>query len=161
MACGSTICCCRHRPATGSPMSASTAMCAAGRSRRTMCRCGRIWIWRRRSVPPSWWARLRFAHPTASRLLSLFPAALHPLLQHLEAHGAAAVGGLGEGAAVGFPEPALISAGAVTRQRQLHQAARGLPRQAVAVEQHLAEQRLRLVLALLGGEAEPARAIAE
>jgi hypothetical protein len=34
-------------------------------------------------------------------------------------------------------------------------AARGLARQAVAVEQHLAEQGLRLVLAVLGGKAKP------
>src|SRR6476661_7702384 len=145
-ACGSTTFYCRHRPATGSPMSASTAMCAAGRSRRTTCRYGRIWISRRRDAPPS------------SHLLA---AALHPLLQHLEAHGAVVVGRLGEGAVVAFLDPGLFGTGAVTRQRQPHQAARGLPRQLVAVEQHLAEQRLRLVLALLGGEPEPARAIAE
>src|SRR5882757_9842767 len=32
-------------------MSASIAMCGPGRSRRTTCRSGRIWSWRRRSRP--------------------------------------------------------------------------------------------------------------
>src|SRR4051812_1663612 len=46
-ACGSIICCCRRRPATGWSMSASTATCGPGKNRRTTCRSGPISISRR------------------------------------------------------------------------------------------------------------------
>ena len=42
MGSASTICCCRPRPPIGSSVPASTSMCVAGRSRRTMSRFGSI-----------------------------------------------------------------------------------------------------------------------
>ena len=83
------------------------------------------------------------------------------MLEHLQCHGAVVVGGLGESAVIAFPNPALVGGGIVARQRQPHQAAGGLPRQPVAGEQHLAEHRLRLMLALLGCQTKPARSVAE
>src|SRR5271165_6366267 len=104
-----------------------------------------------------WWVSLPLYPPYVASI----PLALHPVLEHLQRHGAVVVGGLGESAVVVFLDPGLVRTGAVAGERQPHQAAGGLPRQAVAVEQHLAEQRLRLVLALLRGKAKPARAVAE
>jgi exodeoxyribonuclease-3 len=46
----SIICCCRRSPPTNLATSASTSMCAAGRSRRITCRCGSIWISRRNNA---------------------------------------------------------------------------------------------------------------
>src|ERR1700737_5583714 len=122
-------------------MSGSTAMSGPGRSRQTMCGYGRIWTSRRRdaSIPP----------------------ALHPVLEHLQCHRAVVLGRLCDRLVVAFLDPGLVRRGAVARQGQPHQSAGGLTRQLVAVEQHLAEQGLRLVLALLRGKPEPARAIAE
>src|SRR5689334_3184667 len=112
-----------------------------------------------------WWAR-RFAPlPTygsfTDRLSPSVLLALHPVLEHLQRHGAVLVGGLGESAVVAFADPALVGGGVVARQRQPHQAASRLPRQPVAGEQHLAEHGLRLMLALLGGQTKPASAVAE
>src|SRR6516225_9343082 len=56
-----------------------------------------------------------------------------------------------------FLDPSVLWAGRIAREREPHQAARGLTRYELALEQHVAEQRLRLILALVGGEAEPAR----
>src|SRR5579883_1998709 len=39
----STTCCCHRARPTGSPMSASTSTCAAGKSRLITCRSGSIW----------------------------------------------------------------------------------------------------------------------
>src|SRR6267154_5542409 len=131
-------------------MSASIATCAPGKNRPIMYRCGPILIWRRPETGE------RQAAARASIL-----AALHPVLEHLQRHGAVVVGCFRDRPVITFPDPDLIRRGVVARQRQPHQPARGLPRQTVAVEQHLAEQGLGLVLALLGGKPEPARAIAE
>src|ERR1700756_634610 len=84
------------------------------------------------------------------------PLAAHPSLDHLQRHGTIVVGGLGKSAVVALLDPGLIGPGAVAGQGQPHQPARGLARQLLAVEQHLAKQRLRLMLALLRGQAEPA-----
>src|SRR5437899_2794149 len=125
-------------------MSGSTVTYAAGKSHRTMCRCGPISISRR-----------------PKRCAQSVPAALHPVLEHLQRRGTIIVGRFSKRPVVAFLDPDFVRARAVTRERQPHQAARGLPRQPVAVEQHLAEQGLRLMLALLRGKAEPARAIGE
>src|SRR4051812_41374237 len=69
---GSITCCCRRRRATGWSGSASTAMCAPGRSRRITCRCGPISIWRRRSAQD--------VAMTKYTRRQLFPLALAPLL---------------------------------------------------------------------------------
>src|SRR5258708_3001448 len=132
-------------------MSASIVMCGPGKSRRTTCRCGRIWTWKRPD-----WRQARSGSGARS-----VPAALHPVLEHLQPHGAVVVGGFGDRPVVAFLDPDLIRRGAVAGKGQPHQPARGLTRQPVAVEQHLAEHGLRLMLALLGGEPEPARAVAE
>src|ERR1700737_927423 len=133
-------------------MSESIVTCAAGKSRRTMSRCGRIWIWRRRR-------RLSTVIAREARPRSVL-AALHPVLEHLQRHRTVVLGRLRDSLVVAFLDPGFVRRGAVTRQRQPHQPAGGLTRQLVAVEQHLAEQGLRLMLALLGGKAEPARTIA-
>src|SRR6187455_2215452 len=86
---------------------------------------------------------------------------LHPVLKHLQRRRAIVVGRLGESAVVALADPALFRRRIVAGQRQPHQATRGLPWQAVAVEQHLAEHGLRLMLALLGRQTKPARAVAE
>src|SRR6266403_3754761 len=129
-------------------MSASTAMYAAGKNRRTMCRYGLTSTSRRREsqVP--------------LKAVSVFPA-LHPVLEHLQGHRAVILGRLGDCPVVAFLDPGLVRSRAVARQGQPHQPAGGLPRQLVAVEQHLTEQGLRLMLSLLGGKAEPACAITE
>src|ERR1700721_3019447 len=117
------------------------AMWGPGRNRRIMSRSGRIWISRRRK-------------------LSVL-AAGHPVLEHLQAHRPVIVGRLGERLVVAFLDPGFVRSSIRERQGQPHQATSGLTRQLVAVEQHLTEQGLRLMLALLGGKAEPARAITE
>src|SRR3979411_1142826 len=86
-------------------------------------------------------------------------AALHPVLEHLQRHRAVVLGRLGDRLVVAFLDPDFVRRGAVARQRQPHQPAGGLTRQLVAVEQHLTKQGRRLLLALLGGTPEPARAI--
>src|SRR4029077_2945984 len=97
-------------------------------------------------------------HPPYS---SSIPVAPHPELEHLQRRGAIVVGGFREGAVIALLDPGLIGPRAVARQGQPHQSARRLARQPVAIEQHLTEQRLGLMLALLRGETEPARAVAE
>src|SRR3954451_21656519 len=116
-------------------MSGSIATYAVGKSRQITFRCGRISIWKRRN------------RPAASVL-----AALHPMLEHLQRRGAVTVRALGDRLVVAFLDAGLVRRGAVARQGQLHQAAGSFARQLIAVEQHLAEQRLRLVLALLRGK---------
>src|SRR5450759_3430286 len=133
-------------------MSASIVMCAVGKSPRTMFRYGRTSISRRREVLP--------LSPRTGRGEGSVLAALHPVLEHLQGHRAVILGRLGDRLVVAFLDPGLVRRGAVPRQRQPHQPTGGLARQLVAIEQHLAEQGLGLMLALLGGEAEPARAIA-
>src|SRR6202047_4486182 len=179
-ACAPIISCCRRRPATGSSMPGSTAMCAAGRNRRIMCRFGSISTLRPRKRPVR---RVTKAAPLAPcpasatgkengghalalpTLLSasnyLVLAALHPVLEHLQRHRTVVFGRLGDRLVVAVLDPGFIRRGAVARQCQPHQAAGGLTRQLVAIEQHLAEHGLRLMLALWGRKAEPARAIAE
>src|SRR6266849_9294844 len=158
-------------------MSGSTAMCAAGKSRRTTCRYGLTSTLRRREFRgPN---RAGLADLRRIRLKGVaFPAslgkaagdrqrrssvlaALHPVLEHLQRHRAVILGRLGDCPVVAFLDPDFVRRRAVPRQGQPHQPAGSLTRQLVAVEQHLTEQGLRLMLALLGGKAEPARAIAE
>src|SRR5271154_2517738 len=184
----STICCCRRKPATASSMSGSTAMCAAGRSRRTTSRFGRtlIWKWPEAKVGGQIHSERFRANRTpvrvkktrqnkeaarASVLIQSEPMllwarksvalALHPVLKHLQRHGPVVVGSLGNSAVVTFLDPDFVRTGAIASQGQPHQAARSLARQAVAVEQHLNEQGLRFVLSLLRRKTQPARAIAE
>src|ERR1700692_2572758 len=130
-------------------MSVSTAMCAPGRNRRITCRSGSTWIWRRPEVRPFVRARRSV------------PAALYPVLKHLQRHRTVILGRLADRLVVAVLDPDLVRRGAVARQRQPHQPAGGLTRQLVTVEQHLTEHGLRLMLALLGGQTKPARAIAE
>src|SRR5579863_8576817 len=151
-ACASITCCYRRRPATVSSTPGSTATYAPGKSPLITFRSGLISILRRRSPPPI----LRRIRAGESVL-----AALYPVLEHLQRHRAVVVGRLGERLVVAVLDPNLIRRGAGKRQRQPHQAAGGLARQLVAVEQHLTEQGLRLVLALLRGKAQPARPVAE
>src|SRR3984957_1699492 len=125
-------------------------MYGPGKNRRITCRSGLIWIWRR----PDFASRRQADEGSVL-------AALHPVLEHLERHGAVVVRRLADRLAVAVLGPGLVRGGAVARQRQPHQPAGGLTRQLVAVEQHLTEHGLRLMLALLRGQTEPARSIAE
>src|SRR2546423_15101735 len=88
-------------------------------------------------------------------------AALHPVLEHLQRHGAVVIRRLGDSLVIAFLDPGLVGRGAIARQRQPHQSARSLTRQLVAIEKHLTEHGLSLMLPLLRGKAEPARAVAE
>src|SRR6266480_6936095 len=132
-------------------MSESTAMCAPGKSRRITCRCGPTSISGRLEVRPS---------PLGGEAKKSILAALYPVLEHLQRHRTVVVGRLGDRLVVAFLDPGLVWRGAVARQLQPHQPAGGLTRQLVAVEQHLTEHGLCLMLALLGGKAKPARSIA-
>src|ERR1700747_3789463 len=67
--------------------------------------------------------------------------ARNPVLEHLQRHGTVVVGSHGKGAVVAFLDPGLVGTGVLARKREPHQAARGLLRQAGAVEQHLPAQR--------------------
>src|SRR6266481_7859859 len=142
----------------------SIVMCAPGKNRRTTSRCGSTSTlrWRNKSFA-AWarggWARFRRAQPLCG--CGSILAALHPVLEHLQRHRPVFVGCLGDRLAVALLDPGLVRRGAIARQRQPHQPAGGLTRQLLAVEQHLTEQGLRLMLALLGGKTEPACAIAE
>ena len=131
-------------------MLASIATCALGKSRRTMSRSGPISTLKRRERAPS-------ARSDRSVL-----AALHPVLEHLQRHGAVVVGRFRDRPVVAFLDPGSRPARRC-RAPASATSARGAAcaRQPVAVEQHLAEHRLRLMLALLGGKTKPTRAIAE
>src|SRR4051812_32469416 len=74
---------------------------------------------------------------------------------------ALAVGGAGEGLVVEFRDPALVfCARTVAGERQPHQAAGALARDALPGDEEMAEERLRGRVPLLGGEVEPARRLA-
>src|ERR1700676_1159408 len=135
-------------------------MSVPGKSRPTMFRSGSTWIWSANRAALFLQFLKSSAQPSAPLKPSIL-AALHPVLEHLQRHRAVVLGRLGDRRVVALLDPGFVRRGAVARQRQPHQPAGGLTRQLVAVEQHLAEQRLRLVLALLSGQTEPARAIAE
>ncbi len=84
-------------------------------------------------------------------------AAFHPIFQVLISQCSLLVGGLGERGSVRVGNPALVRPGAVLGDDQPEQAKRSLPRHVLALEQHGAEQGLRPMLALVGGEPQPAR----
>src|SRR5882724_11050157 len=136
----------------------SIVTCAPGKNRRTTSRCGSTSTWRRRNKP---FRRVGTLSPCPTLRTLVNPAALHPVLEHLQRHRTVFVGCLGDRLAVALLDPGLVRRGAIARQRQPHQPAGGLTRQLVAVEQHLTEHGLCLMLALLGGKAKPARPIAE
>src|SRR5260370_20776799 len=133
-------------------------MCASGKNPCTSSRGGSTSTWRRRNNP-FWSVGTLSPCPTLRTVAN--PAALHPVLEHLQRHRTVFVGCLGDRLAVALLDPGLVRRGAIARQRQPHQPAGGLTRQLVAVEQHLTEHGLCLMLALLSGKAEPARPIAE
>src|ERR1700704_4322302 len=136
----------------------SIVTCAPGKSRRTTSRCGSTSTLRWRNKLFGGWARFRLAQPRGRGSIH---AALHPVLKHLQRHRTVFVGCLRDRLAVALLVPGLVRRGAIARQRQPHQPAGGLTRQLVAVEQHLTEHGLCLMLALVGGKAKPARSIAE
>src|SRR5262245_48791743 len=131
-------------------MSGSTAMSGVGRSLRITCQSGPTSIWSRADKPPK---------PVNSD--ASIPATLHPVLEHLKRHRAIVLRRAGDRTVIAFLDPALLGPGAVACERKPHQTPRALRRQAVAVEQHLPKQGLRLVLAFLRRESEPARAIGD
>ena len=88
-------------------MSASTVMFVPGKSRRITCRSGSISIWRR--------AVASIARPTAAAPRSFSPAALHPVLKHLQRHRAVVLGCLRDRLVVAVPDPGLVRRGAVAR----------------------------------------------
>src|SRR6476620_2091650 len=104
-------------------MSGSIATSAPGKSRPTTFRSGPIWILSRPEV------RSAATRKPAESVL----AALHPVLKHLQRHGAVVVRGLGDGAVIAFLDPGLVRQGAVAGQRQPHQSAGALRRQPVAI----------------------------
>src|SRR3984885_1521389 len=145
-ACASITCCYRRRPATGSSTPESTVTCGPGKNRRTTCRSGSISICTRRKTAIG--DRIS-GLPAPKSVL----AALHPVLEHLQRHRAVILGCLADRLVVTVLDPGFVGGGAIPRQCQPHQPASRLTRQLVAVEQHLAEQRLRLMLTLLSGQA--------
>src|SRR3954454_23262398 len=150
-------------------------MSEPGKNLPTTFRSGSTWIWKRREphgcrrvgkralapCPPSRsrWEKYGGHGAPLPTLRTSVLAPLHPVLEHLQRHGAVVLGGLGDRTVVAFLDPGLVRRGAVARERQPHQAAGRLPRQLVAVKKHLSEHGLGLVLALLRGEAKPARAV--
>src|ERR1700737_3084126 len=86
-------------------------------------------------------------------------AGLEPALEIDQRQRALFGVGLLERAVVELVDPLVVALGAVAREGQPHQAAGGLPRNRVALEQHVAEHRLSLILALVRGEREPARGL--
>src|SRR5271167_1329410 len=123
-------------------------MSAPGKSRPITYRPGSTSIWKR-------------PRQLLTTRAGSVPAALHPVLQHFRRHREVFLRRLGHRLAVTVLDPSLFRRGIFARKRQPHQAARGLPRQLIAIEQHLTEHRLGLMLALLGGQPKPAGAITE
>src|SRR5258708_31566772 len=126
-------------------------MCARGKSLRTMFQWWPISILRR--------DELRQAEPE-SAAETLFAPSLQPALEIFVSHAALAIGGLRERVGIGLGDPGLVRPCPVLGERQPEQAERGLPRQVVALEQHGAEQGLRLVLSLLRRQPQPLRRLA-
>src|ERR1039457_3246022 len=145
MASASITYCCRRRPPTGWSTPASPAACAHGTSRPITCRP--MWIWISRGV--------------SRRLLA---PGFHPALEIDQRQRALVFGRLLEGAVVEPVDPGLIGGGAVLgvvlSEGEPHQPARRLARHVVAGKQHGAQHGLRLALALLRREPEPARRLA-
>src|SRR5262245_12785023 len=124
-------------------MSASTAMSAPGKSRRITCRSVPTSTSRRTDTTRAKPLGRAFGEGAISRGGSIpapsIPAPLHPVLEHLQRHRTIVVGCTGERAVVAILDPGLVGAGVLAGERQPHQATRALRRDAVAVEQHLAE----------------------
>src|SRR5262245_46320585 len=146
-------------------------MCAAGTSRRITCRWWWNWTWRSGEHHA---ARLRpvttsraycagsvtWVPAARERTRRSIPAALDPALEIDQRQRALVVARLLERRVIELGDPGFLGGGAVARQRQPHQPARHLTRDVFAAKQHAAERGLRLMLALVGGEAEPARRLA-
>src|SRR6516165_7913753 len=111
-------------------------MCAPGKSHPTTCRYGWTWILR----------------PQISRLLA---AALQPTFQIDQCHRPFVVVGAAEGVLVERLDPTLLGAGTVAAERQPHQATRGLAGHMLALEEHVAQNRLGAAIALGRGELKP------
>src|SRR5262245_14610742 len=112
-------------------------MCALGKSHPTTCRYG-------------WTSILR---PLISRLLA---AALEPTFQINQRHRPFVVVGAAEGVVVKRLDPTIFATGTVAAERQPHQAACGLPGHVLALEEHVAQNRLGAAIALGRGELKPA-----
>src|SRR6266540_4992380 len=85
------------------------------------------------------------------------PAVFQPVFQVLAGRGTLAVAGLGKRAGIHLSNPRLVRAGGVLRYDEPKQPERSLAGNLFALEQHAAEQRLRPVIAFIGGQAQPAR----
>jgi len=93
-------------------------------------------------------AMARVAPDDKERVLAAYP--------DYPRRGALVVGRPREGARMHVDDFLVLRRG-IARDREVHETARHLARNAVAVEQRDAEQRLRLVVALVGRELEPTR----
>src|SRR5262249_37215717 len=91
----------------------------------------------------------------------LLPLSLQPEFQHLRRHCTVVFAGTGERLVIALLDPGFVRGCCVARESHPHQATRLLRWKPVAVEQHLAEHGLRLVLPLLCREPKPARTIGE
>src|SRR6266849_744053 len=133
---GSTICCCRPRPPTAWRRSASTSTSAAGKSRPTMC-------------PPG--SNLICEDQDYSRRPLSAAGLLDPLLHMDQRHRTLGLARLLQSGGVKVRNPGLLRSSCVPCENQPHQASRSVARHGLAPEQHGAEHRLSLVLALGGG----------
>src|SRR5580700_9688400 len=162
-ACASIICCCRRRPPTGSSPLASTSMCAAGKSRRTMCRHGSSLRWTRRRSrnedQDAAGATKRRSVQGGRAPQSLIVAAIEPALEVNQRNGALVGGRLLQRRGVELGDPALPWKGRIAGESEPHQATRCLAWHVIALEQHRAQHRLGLILPLIGGKREPARGL--
>src|SRR5690349_10850226 len=87
----------------------------------------------------------------------LLPPCLQPAAEIDGGQCAFVLARLLHGAVIELRDPGLVAARAVLRERKPHQAAGRLARHVIALEQHGAEHGLRLALAFLSREPEPAR----
>ena len=87
----------------------------------------------------------------------LISATLEPTLEKDQRHGPLVVARATESVVVERLDPAFLGTGAIAAKREPHQAASGLTRHALALEQQVAQHRLGATIALGSGKLEPTR----
>src|ERR1700704_1705456 len=144
---GSTTCFCRRKQPTASQPPASTNMLEAGKNRPITCRS----ISTSRPIRRESWLAVQ----AGTRPCNLIPTALQPGFEIGKRERPLVVGRLLERRSVQIGHPFFLRRG-IAREREIHQAARDLARQRLAIEQRGAQQGLSLVLAFVGRQLEPA-----
>ena len=105
---------------------------------------------------PVWIDLAMIAAKIADARFEIAPAP-EPTFQIDQRHLPLVIAGAAEGVVVERLDPAFVGTDAILAEREPHQAARGLPRHMLALEQDVAERRLGAALALVGGKLKPAR----